>query len=59
MPKNLSFIQNDKNVGTLHEDQHTFLITSRSVPLRIRNYSGQICGENQTHILCSTKLFPK
>ena len=33
--------------GTLHEDQYTFLITSRSGLLRIRNVSDKRCVENQ------------
>jgi hypothetical protein len=38
--------------GTLHEDQYTFLITSRSVLLRTRNASDKICRENRnTHFM--------
>jgi len=33
-------------MGTLHEDQYTFLITSRSVLHRMRKVSGKICREN-------------
>ena len=33
--------------GTLHEDQHTFFIISRSVILRMRNVWNKICKENQ------------
>jgi len=33
--------------GTLHEDQYTFLIISRSVLLRMRNVSDKSCRENQ------------
>jgi len=37
-------------MGTLCEDNYTFLIISRSVLLRMRNVSDQICKENQnTH----------
>jgi hypothetical protein len=32
---------------TLHEDQYTFLIISRSVLLRMRNVSDKSCRENQ------------
>ena len=40
--------------GTLHEDQYTFLIISRSVLLRMRNVSDKSCRENQnTHFVCS------
>ena len=39
-------------MGTLLEDQYTFLIISRSFLLRIRNVWGKICGENQnTHFI--------
>jgi len=34
-------------VGTLHEDQYTFLIISCSVPLIIRKFSHKICRKNQ------------
>jgi hypothetical protein len=37
----------DKNNGTLHEDQYTFLNISRSVLLRMRNVSDKIFGENK------------
>jgi len=33
--------------GTLHEDQYTILIISRSVHLRMRNFSDKRCRENQ------------
>jgi len=43
-----------KITGTLHEDQYTFLIISRSIILRIRNVSDKICRENQnTHFVFS------
>jgi len=32
--------------GTLHEDQYTFLIISRTVLLRMRNISDKVCREN-------------
>jgi hypothetical protein len=39
-------------MGTLHEDQYTFLITSCSVLLRMRNVSDKSCKENQnTHFM--------
>jgi len=39
-------------MGTLHEDQYTFLITSRSLLLRMKNVSEKICGENRnTHFM--------
>jgi len=34
-------------MGTLHEDQHTFMIISLSVLVRVRNISGIRCGENE------------
>jgi len=37
-------------MGTLHEDQYTFLIIFCSVPHRMRNISHKSCRENQnTH----------
>ena len=40
--------------GTLHEDQHTFLIISRSFLSRMRNVSDKSCRENQnTHFVVS------
>ena len=39
-------IKSDKNKGTSHEDQYTFLIIFRSVPLRLRCFK-QICKINQ------------
>ena len=40
--------------STLHEDQYTFLIISRTVICRIRNVSDKICTENQnTHFMFS------
>jgi hypothetical protein len=47
----------DKNNGTLHEDQHTFLITSRSILLRMRNVSDESCRENQTTHFTLKKTF--
>jgi len=44
--------------GTLHGDQYTFLITSCSVLLRIRNISDKSYRENQsTHFMCNNLLF--
>jgi len=37
-------------MGTLHDDQYTFLIISRSVFLRMRDFSDERCRANQnTH----------
>jgi len=33
--------------GTLHEDQHTFMIISGSIHLRMRIVVDKICRENQ------------
>ena len=43
-----------KKAGTLHEDQHTFLIISRSFLLRMRNVSDKSCRENRnTYFVCN------
>ena len=43
--------------GTLHEDQYTFLIISRTFLLRMRNVSDKSCRENQnTHFVFSNFL---
>jgi len=39
-------------MGTLHEDQYTFLIISRSFLLRMRNISDKSCRESQKTYLC-------
>jgi hypothetical protein len=45
--------------GTLHENQYTLLIISRSVLLRMRNISDTICRENQnTHFMFRNFFFP-
>ena len=44
--------------GTVHEDQYTFLIISRSVLLRMRNVSDKSCTENQnTHFVFNNFFF--
>jgi len=46
--------------GSLHEDQYTFFIVSRSVLLRMRNVSDKSCRENQnTQFLFNTFFFRK
>jgi len=45
-------------MGTLREDQYTFLIISCSFILRMRNVS-DTHKENKTHILFSVTFFPK
>ena len=43
-------LKSDKNNGTLHEDQYTFLIISRSIFLKMRNVSDEPCRQNRnTH----------
>jgi hypothetical protein len=42
---------------TLHEDQYTVLIISRSFPLRIRNVSDKFVEKIKTRILCSLTFF--
>jgi hypothetical protein len=45
-------------MGTVHEDQYTYLIISRSVFLRMRNISSESCTENQnTHFVFSNFFF--
>ena len=44
--------------ATLHEDQYTFLIISRSVLLIMRNVSDKTCTENgNTHFMISDFFF--
>jgi len=45
--------------GTLHEDQHTFLIISRSVLLRMRTVSANRSREINTHFCFQQLFFPK
>jgi hypothetical protein len=43
---------------TLHEDRHTFMIISRSVLLRMRNFSDKICTETRnTHFVLGKDYF--
>ena len=42
--------------GTLHEDQYTFLITSRSFLLRMRNISDKSLKKIKTHFEFSNVL---
>ena len=46
-------------VGTLREDQHTYLIISCSVLLRMRNIPDKSCRKIKTRILRSLTLFEK
>jgi hypothetical protein len=47
--------------GTLHEDRYMFLIISRSILPRVRNFSEKkSCTENQnTHFVFSNFFFPE
>jgi hypothetical protein len=56
--KNISFDSNQTSrTGTLHEDQYTFLIVSRSVLLRMGNVSDKICGSNQNTYSMLNKVY--
>ena len=45
-------------MGTLHEDQYTFLIISRSIFLRMRKVSDNFVEKiKKPHILCSISFF--
>jgi hypothetical protein len=44
-------------MGTLHEDQYTILIISRSILLRIRNVSDRSCRKNQNTRFMFTNYF--
>ena len=47
-------------MGTVHEDQYTYLIISRSDDLRMRNISNKSCTENRnTHFVLSNFFFSK
>jgi len=43
--------------GTLHKDQHRFLIISRSILLRTKNISENICRENQKKHFTLNNIF--
>jgi hypothetical protein len=45
--------------GTLHEDQYTFLIISRSILLRMKNVSDKSCRENQNARFVFNNFFRK
>ena len=56
--KNHVSLKSDRNKGTLHEDQCTFFIVSRSFLLRVRNISDKSSRENQnTHFVFSNFFF--
>ena len=43
--------------GTLHEETHTFIITSRWIIFRMRNVSAKVAEKVKTYILCSVTFF--
>jgi hypothetical protein len=52
------FLRSDKNNGTLHEDQYTFSIISRSFLFKMRNVSDRSYRENQnTHLIFGKGFF--
>jgi hypothetical protein len=51
-------LKSDKNNGYYHEYQYTFMITSCSVLLTMRNVSDKICREHQsTHLMFNNSFF--
>jgi len=50
-------LKSKENPGTLHEDQYTLLIISRSFLLRMRIVSYQSLVENQKHTLYVHLIF--
>jgi len=54
----VSFKSNKRIVGTLHEDQYTYMIVNRLVLLRMSNFSDKNCTENQnTHFIFNKVFF--
>jgi len=45
--------------STLYEDRYTFLVISRSFPIRMRNVSDRCCREKQNNILRSVSCLIK
>ena len=57
-PEKSSFMNRTRIMSTLNEGQHTFLVISRSLVLRMKNASDKICRENQdTHLMFSNIFF--
>ena len=53
-------LKSDKNKGSLHGVQYTFVIISRRIFLRMRNISDKICtGNPNTHFMFSNICFRK
>jgi hypothetical protein len=46
-------LKSNNNNGTLHEDLCTFMIISRWILLRMRNFQTKVVEKTKTHILCS------
>jgi hypothetical protein len=62
LSRKFNFHSNQTTItATLHKDQNTFMITSRSVLLRMRNVSGKkkTCTENQNTHFVFSNIFPK
>jgi hypothetical protein len=56
--ENSSFVKNLTRItGTLCEDRYTFLITSRSVLLKIKTFQAKVVEKKKPYILCSTTFF--
>ena len=57
--RNFKFRQNMTSLmGTVLENQYTFMITFRSILFRMRNVSDKLCRENQnTHIMSNQVLY--
>jgi hypothetical protein len=55
----ISYPQKTRVIGTLREDQYTFLIIYRSVLLRIRNVSEESCRKKSKHIFYVLIYFSK
>ena len=51
-------LKSDNNNGTLHEDQYTFFITSRSNLLRIKTFQTKVVEKMKIQSSCS-KSFPE
>jgi len=60
MSRKFKFHYNQAGItGTLHEDIRTFMISSRSIFLRVRNILGKTVERIETHVLSSITFFSK
>jgi len=50
-------LKSEKNSGTLHEDRYTFMMTSRLVLLRARNFSDKRRDNRNIHFVFSNFIF--